>query len=141
MKPYRYTPPDRRGWPTGPWDREPDSFEWRLDGIPCCLLRNRVGAWCGYVGVKEGSPLHGREYEGDDVLVDVQVHGGLTYARQGQTNSRWWFGFDCSHYMDLTPGYTALTFPTVHSGTYRTFKYAMVETCKLARQLQRLETV
>ena len=25
-----YTPPDRKGWPSGPWDNEPDRAQWVL---------------------------------------------------------------------------------------------------------------
>ncbi len=52
----------RAEWPAGPWTEEPDRLEWRRHGMPCLVLRNGQGAWCGYVGVAPGHPLHGVEY-------------------------------------------------------------------------------
>jgi len=41
-----------------------------------------------------------------DIL--VRCHGGLTYSGSGNQfgddRASWWFGFDCSHAGDLTPG-------------------------------------
>lgn len=53
---------DRTGWPSGPWDDEPDRVEWRDEatGLPCLALRNDMfGSWCGYVAVPPGHPVHG----------------------------------------------------------------------------------
>jgi hypothetical protein len=48
--------------------------------------------------------------------VDVQVHGGLTYSDScnlgaeichvpapGQPDDVWWLGWDCGHFMDVSP--------------------------------------
>lgn len=92
---------DRTDWPSGPWDAEPDKVVWvdeatRLD---CMARRGGGGAWCGYVGVKEGHPWHGIGY-GDHLPIAcdkseadggwgcyehrpealADVHGGLTFA-------------------------------------------------------------
>ena len=56
-----------------------------------------LGHRCGYVGVPNSHPLYGKHY--DDV--DVEIHGGLTYADYrkdfDETNKLWYFGFDCAH--------------------------------------------
>lgn len=104
---------DRTGWPSGPWDGEPDRVEWYVDDVPCLITRNpNLGHLCGYVAVPPGHPWHGKGY--DDI--DVGVHGGLTYAdlcapdigvchvpRPGEPEDVWWVGFDLAHYGDLSP--------------------------------------
>jgi len=60
------------------------------------------GHRCGYVGLLPSHALHGRDYS----HVDADVHGGLTYADRLsrvaglEDSQRWFFGFDCGHYMD-----------------------------------------
>lgn len=105
---------DRTGWPSGPWDGEPDRADWvdETTGLPCLALRSHiVGVWCGYVLVPPRHPWHGHGY--DDVA--AQVHGGLTFAGPstgfdvkqicllGGGDDGWWFGFDCAHLGDADP--------------------------------------
>lgn len=143
---------DRSGWPPGPWDGEPDRADWRHAGLPCFAKRNQLGSWCGYAGVPPGHPFYGKHY--DDVDVDVHVHGGITYARScsgdlchepapGEPDDVWWFGFDCSHAFDLTPGIMArlqasslwpLGERVEH---YWTLNEVRAETNRLAEQLAR----
>lgn len=42
---------DRTGWGSGPWDNEPDRLEWKDEktSMPCLMVRNDMGNWCGYV--------------------------------------------------------------------------------------------
>lgn len=96
----------------GPWQSEPDRVDFRHAGFPCLLHRNgHLGHWCGYVGVPPGHPAHGKGYED----IDVEVHGGLTYAHRceppichvaqpGEPDQLWWLGFDAAHCWDLVPG-------------------------------------
>lgn len=44
----------------GAWMQEPDKvqFEDPETGLPCLIVRNQMGALCGYVGVGPGHPLH-----------------------------------------------------------------------------------
>lgn len=106
---------DKSMWGDGPWQTEPDRVDFEHAGLPCLLLRNHAGTWCGYAAVPPGHPLHGKGY--DDL--DVEVHGGLTYAsacrdrichvpKPGEPDDVWWFGFDCGHYRDFSPGIDAL---------------------------------
>ena len=88
---------DKSGWPDGPWMSEPDKEQWEDEatGMPCLIVRNCMGALCGYVGVDDSHPLHKKGY-GDCVKPGCrhedycdyanrpegmfEVHGGLTYS-------------------------------------------------------------
>lgn len=140
---------DKTGWLPGPWHDEPDKVEWRdaATGSPCLIVRGHLGAWCGYVGVDESHPWHGKAYSHEDV--EVAVHGGLTFAGScmkgapeersichvplpGESDKVWWFGFDCAHGMDLMPMYKRLH----DDGEYRDMAYVRAEVAALALQLQ-----
>jgi len=121
MEAKTYTTTDRAaiGWPSGPWDGEPDKEQWpdEATGLPCLAVRHPIsGHWCGYVGVADGPPMHGNEYED----IDVEVHWGLTFANKcqpgkdesrgvchipapGEPNHVWWLGFDCANRDDYSP--------------------------------------
>lgn len=135
-------------WPEGPWKGvEPDKIQYPdpATGLPCLIVRNRFGALCGYVGVAEGHPWFGKPYS--DPAVDVEVHGGLTFADScdpdapeqhgichipgpGEPDHVWWFGFDCAHYRDYTPGLSKGEWDV-----YRTVDYVKHENARLAEQL------
>jgi hypothetical protein len=140
---------DRSRWPSGPWDSEPDLVEWRDEatGYPCLVVRGPMGALCGYVGVPPEHPWHGKEY--GDTPFECEVHGGVTYSdkcaghichvpRPGESEHVWWFGFDCAHSGDVSPGLFALTgqIPRTDHGlwdeTYKTMAYVQGETERLA---------
>lgn len=78
MQTIEYRHADKSTWGRGPWLTEPDKKQWQdqATGVPCLAVRNHSGAWCGYVGVPPGHPAHGKDYDS----VDVEVHGGLTFA-------------------------------------------------------------
>lgn len=146
---------EKEKWGPGPWLEEPDKVQWidRRSGLDCLIVRNRLGAWCGYVGVPEGHPYHGLGYDG----VEVEVHGGLTFAgacqvgaedhgichipEPGRPDNVWWLGFDCAHFMDLVPGMVAtaerhgLPRGSLTEGYYRDQRYVQREVTKLAQQL------
>ena len=154
----------RAGGIAGPWDGEPDRLEFRAAGLPCLLVRNGSGAWCGYAAVPPGHPLHGKGYS-DPELEEVSAHGGLTYAAgcqgkichvpaPGEPDDVWWFGFDCSHAWDISPSdyWLGLRHPglferplpvptdiripaSLSFGSYKTMAYARAEAERLARQL------
>lgn len=146
---------DRSGWPEGDWDGEPDREEWRSHGLPCLIVRNDLGALCGYVGVPPGHRMHGKALDDAD---DLSVHGGISYAnacaghichvpREGEPDDVWWLGFDCGHGWDFMPGLYAnlrkalagLKDPLFESdaryGTYRPIGYVRGEVERLAEQL------
>lgn len=144
---------DRTGWDAGPWDGEPDRVDWEHAGLPCFVLRNHHGAWCGYAGVAAGHPLYGQSYHD----IGINVHGGLTYAgecrppichvpKPGDPDEMFWFGFDCGHCFDVMPGMVAhlrevyaklgdVPPPDPLPSEYRTLAYAQAETNRLAEQL------
>ena len=115
---------DRTGWDPGPWDDEPDKVQWidGATGLDCLAVRGPMGCWCGYVGLPPGHRFHGTGY--DYVEPYPEVHGGLTFAdacmedlpegegvchmpEPGRPADVWWLGFDCGHFMDVSPGLEA----------------------------------
>jgi hypothetical protein len=134
---------DRSTWGSGPWDGEPDKMQfWDAEhGFPVLIKRNRMGSLCGYVGVPPGHPWYEKRY--DDV--DADVHGGLTFADgcshgewsdsichtvpDGQPDDVWWLGFDCGHYLDISPGLRWLP-----GEVYRDWAYVTQECKNLAEQ-------
>jgi hypothetical protein len=72
--------------------------EWEHAGLKCAVVQAREAQHrCGYVRVPPGHPLHGKYYD----TPDVDVHGGLTFAKEEpcarEYGQGWWFGFDCAH--------------------------------------------
>lgn len=115
----------REGWAPGPWDDEPlDKAVWtdEATGYPCMIVRHpRNGNWCGYVGVPEGHKLYGVGYvdlyDVDDLELPAEVNYSAPCFEEGpeeksichiplpgESDNVWWFGFDCGHYMDISPG-------------------------------------
>jgi hypothetical protein len=145
---------EKASWGDGPWNSEPDKeqFSDKATGLPCLIKRNHFGALCGYVGVPEGHPWHGKGY--DDIAADV--HGGLTYAGScqegpegqaichvpapGEPEPLWWLGFDCHHAWDIAPGMEARErqqgYPPIHipGCSYKTVAYVKAECARLAGQ-------
>jgi hypothetical protein len=152
---------DKSAWGDGPWLNEPDKIVW-VDGatdLDCMIHRGPLGSLCGYVGVPAGHPLHGSSY--DDL--DVDVHGGLTYAAEcqpdatpefgichvpqdGRPDDVWWFGFDCSHASDAMPAFAMRergmsekfgwpTIPDAPHASYKDVPYVRAEVRRLAEQL------
>jgi hypothetical protein len=161
---------EKASWGPGPWNGEPDKEQWQDEaaGFACLIKRNRMGALCGYVGVPEGHPWHGSGYspgystEGElspalRLLDEVEIHGGLTYADScqegpedktichvpapGEPEPLWWFGFDCAHAGDVSPGLREVYAEAgiVRSAspfgeTYRDVAYVKAECASLAQQ-------
>ena len=86
----------------------------------------------------------------------VRVHGGITFTgfcSPGEDESRgichvpapsepdhvFWLGFDCSHYLDYSPGHDATSrrhgLGAMRDGVYRTLSYVRSECARLASQL------
>jgi hypothetical protein len=113
-----WTTINKSDWGDGPWQNEPDKVVWidPVTNLDCMIHRGPSGALCGYVGVGPDHPWHGKGC--DDV--DVEVHGGLTFANKcneeateangichipepGRPHDVWWLGFDCAHAFDVMP--------------------------------------
>lgn len=144
---------NKADWGEGPWLTEPDKIQWidERSNLDCLIVRNRLGALCGYVGIPPGHPLHGCDYD----KPDLDIHGGLTFADRcdehapegtgichiplpGRPADVWWLGFDCAHVCDLVPGMNQWTSATESLGerdVYRTVAYVKGECAHLAAQL------
>lgn len=131
----------------GPWQDEPDRVLFKAHGFQCLILRQPVsGHLCGYVGVPEGHPWYGMDYND----VPAEVHGRLTYGEQcdddpergvchvpepGESPHLYWLGFDCAHLYDRS-------YMTKRGGLnlggdiYRTVEYVEKHCTELARQAQ-----
>ncbi|GAI24829.1 unnamed protein product [marine sediment metagenome] len=136
------------------WMDEPDREDFEHAGLKCLILRHHeFGHLCGYVAVPKGHPCHGKDYDHTpyDDLIPVEVHGGLTFSREGDgdtwSKGYWWFGFDCAHAWDLIPYMTSLMsdlkalMSTLMSSTYKNFRYVRRETEDLAEQVVTLEFI
>lgn len=149
MRTIEYTTIDKSQWRRGPWDNEVDKKQWldAASGLPCMIRRaGSMGHWCGYVGVPRNHPLYRRDYND----IDVDVHGGLTFAdacrdgpdhsaichkvEPGEDDDVWWLGFDCGHDGDISPGMQWVR----PDGFYRDQAYVEDEVVRLAKQLHQL---
>ncbi len=94
---------DRTGWPYGPWDRELDAASWEVNGVNCYIQRNHHGAWCGYIAVPLGHPVHESPY--NRIMHSCPIHGGFTHGGPSAEDDSYLLGFDCSHSGDFAPGH------------------------------------
>lgn len=158
MQTLEYRTVDKSTWGDGPWQSEPDKKQWQDEatGLPCLIVRSPSGALCGYVGVPKGHPNHGIDY--DDV--EVEVHGGLTFAAPcahskdeqqdvsrtichlpsaGEPDDVWWLGFDCAHAGDESPAINSRLPAHLHMSfegdTYKDLAYVTAQVQSLAKQL------
>lgn len=149
-----------------PWFGEPDKIQWidSTTGMDCLIVRNHMGALCGYVGVPPEHQWHGKDYGAcmspvcdEEYCYQhspeglMQVHGGITFAgpcqpgepvdgichrpAEGRPDNVWWFGFDCGHAWDIIPGMGQLGRFEEH-GVYRTTDYVSDQCVSLAVQLK-----
>ena len=156
---------DRSGWIVGPWDNEPDKIQWRdtATGLPCLVVRNHLGAWCGYVGIEDSAhPWFGLEYM--DCMLDpacnekycthgldekINIHGGLTYAsassgeiyhvpQADEADHVWWLGFNSADAFGLCPRVVSVSPEFADpNDTYWTTEMVQAEVAKLAKQIDR----
>lgn len=154
METIEYRTVDKSKWGAGPWQDEPDKMQWQDEatGLPCLIVRAPwTGALCGYVGVPQGHPAYGQDY----YSLNVDVHGGLTFADKCQTSQDeahgvchvpatgepdnvWWLGFDCNHCGDFAPVLDAMRATSnlqFSDETYRDIEYVKNEVEQLALQL------
>ena len=114
------------------WEQEPNSKKFGESGYLCEVRRHpSLGHLCGYVHLPKGHELFGIGYYD----VDVNIHGGLTYAEQ--EGDDWVFGFDCAHAGDLVPGMHK--YHVSIGDVYRNMEYVENETRNLAKQLKEME--
>jgi hypothetical protein len=119
---------------------EPDFLEFDHAGFHCIIQRTpEIGILCGYVAIPEGHPWHREVGEHSD----VDVHGGITYARDHAPHSgrrldvlgAWWIGFDTGHAGDFAPGVAAILGRGPRPDeVYKDLAYVRAETERLAEQ-------
>lgn len=153
MKRITYYYHDRSEWQRPDYaEGEPDKVQWKDEatGLPCLIVRNYAGAWCGYVGVSKGHKYYAINYSDVDYN-EVDVHGGLTFSdscshnehgrgichkvEHGEDDEVWWLGFDCNHLGDVAPareGYFEI------GSYYKNQAYVTREVTNLAKQLAAL---
>jgi hypothetical protein len=131
---------DKSKWLEGEWTTEPDRENFKTDeGFDAAIIRHpSLGHLCGYVGVPQRHPLYGRSYDEVYDLIDPEVHGGLTYADQGneavgEDLAAWYFGFDCAHSGDLSPG--MMKYGDHSDEQYRSFVFVKRQIAVLSKQL------
>ncbi len=73
--------------------------------------------------------------------IALKVHGGVTFT--AEEDGLWWFGFDCGHAFDLSPGtqayYRKARLGVDRHQTYRDVNYVKQQCADLAFQLKALE--
>jgi len=87
----------------------------------------------GYIYLPPSHPWYKKGY--DDI--DVEVHGGITYAELDKDTNYWCIGFDTNHYGDLS----GLSFSISYDCSYRDWNYVKNEVENLAYQASILGTI
>ena len=142
---------DKSEWKLGEWTEEPDKVQFidRVTQFPCLIVRNPMGALCGYVGISSRHPYFGLSYA-DTALDWIHVHGGLTFSDRCQHDSPqergichlvppggddniWWLGFDCLHLGDYAPRDSC---SSLNGYDYKNLTYVLAEIQRLAAQLK-----
>lgn len=163
METIEYRTIDKSTWGAGPWQTEPDKVQFPdpETGMPCLIRRTIHGHLCGYVGVSADHPLFGA----DPSRSGLNAHGGINFGAPCNDDSReqtgichipsdgesptvWWFGFDCGHSGDRSPGQIAtlracgVDMDLIESfETYCDIDYVKSEIASLAKQLKEIGNV
>jgi hypothetical protein len=131
---------DKSKWPEGEWSTESDRENYKTEeGFDAAIIRHPgLGHLCGYVGISQEHPLHGKSYDAAYGAIDPDVHGGLTYDGEGRVDSGedpalWYFGFDCAHSGDLSPG--MLRYGDCSHSAYRNIAYVKQHIARLSKSL------
>lgn len=117
------------------------SAEGAASGLRFMVWELPTGYRNGYVEVPPDHPFFGKEF--DHIAADLEVHGGLTFSGSIYTDTDWWLGFDCHHWLDK-PDPTIVggahlpflgLFPSDNFGEIRSNAYVENECRGLARQI------
>ena len=99
-------------WGYGEWIEEPDQVNFEYEEIKCKIKRIFFpdgrkqedgtyhifgGHLCGYISIPKNHKFFGKNFYD----IEIEVHGGLTYANIEE--DEFWIGFDCAHSMDYVP--------------------------------------
>lgn len=109
-------------------------------GLKWMVKHNGDGFRCGYAAVPEGHPAYGKHYD-DELLSDIDAHGGLTFSKTDKKTKEHWLGFDCAHLYDRQdlslPHLVEMpSFDSSGKATIKTTEYVEQECRKLCEQLQ-----
>lgn len=69
-----------------------------------------------------------------NIELALDVHGGVTFAGELRGEEGYWFGFDCAHSGDLSPG-LSIEVGHMRGDIYRDIGYVRREVTGLAKQL------
>lgn len=133
---------------------EGNRFEFEEAGLKCLGLRHpRLLHWCGYVKVPKDSILFRKQKsyyytesengisEFEQTINNINVHGGITYVGKRENDDDIYWGFDCGHLGDDSPGLDEMI-PGGHhkfdGDTYKDKEYVMEEVKSLAKQLSEI---
>ena len=140
---------------TNPWKTEPDFLEFidESTGYRCFIQRHpELKHLCGYVELPKEHKLYGKTNVGNEFLLNLDVHGGVTYAKNKIFKDiyrgvplfisvNYVVGFDCAHAGDYSPYSLPLLGMNkiIGDDTYKDIDYVTNECKKLAKQLKELE--
>lgn len=141
---------------TNPWESEPDVLEFvdESTGYRCFIQRHpELKHLCGYVELPEKHKLYGETNVDNDFFLNLEVHGGVTYAKGKRFEDiyravpvfideyvPYVVGFDCGHVGDLSPYFlTRGMSQALPYETYKDIDYVTNECKNLAKQLKELE--
>lgn len=112
--------------------------KWKKYGFECEVIQfYRTLHFCGYVGISKEHPFYFKD--DDDISLDIDIHGGITFNGKLGNSELWWFGFDCAHGSDWTIANKDVeNIIKLHKWT---LKEVIEETNKLAKQLTNKEIV
>ena len=99
-----YSSDDKLKWGYGEWVEEVDAMYFTYKNYDAHIIRNNLGALCGYIAIPKNHPWYKVE---NDYDIPCNVHGGITFDQlciHKETNlEQRVIGFDCSHFNDLSP--------------------------------------
>jgi hypothetical protein len=96
-----------------------------------------IGIFDAFVYAMQGGTTRGTIPLG----MTLKAHWGITFSGQmiNDAAALWWFGFDCGHCDDFSPGLSRAGLHLPHQ-IYRDIEYVKKEVTALAFQLRQLET-
>ena len=85
MEALEYHTQDKSKWGPGPWEGEADKLQFTdpETDLPCLIVRNQLGALCGYVGVLETHPWYRKKYS-DCTLPTAKPKNWRRVKREGR---------------------------------------------------------
>jgi hypothetical protein len=133
MKKFNYLPKYKKLCENEGYYKE---FEYKT--IPCRLIRNGHGNWCGYIALNSGD----KYFQASCNDISYVVHGGLTFCDYMKVEESvyndvdyWWIGFDTAHIGDICPIDYGIGDMFYQYGTYKDLEYCISEVKLLADQL------